>query len=138
MTAHIRGFAPGLLLEKRWNDGVDGNTSKASKYEFYFLDQEESILHIITFIYFQSAQKGIIYETITSPANNAYLDRKYTSLDRPYIIDKFVGCSQYSIELKTILLKPDSTISKSQNILNLLNKDTLFYKNLEKFIIDSI
>lgn len=134
LTNNIKAFPADLLLEKRLNDGVNGDTTKPSKYEFYFRKDDQSTLSVITLVFFKNNSSGIIYETIISPDDNQYIDGAYKEIDRPYIVDKLVGCNNYSINMKTILLKPKSDISKSENIINLLNEDENIYREVEKFV----
>lgn len=135
LTNNVAAFPSNLLLEKRTNDGIDNNPMKASKFETYYLKEDQSILCTISIVYYKSAQKGIIYKTITSPADNTYVADSYRELNRPYLVDQFVGCGNYSINMKVFLLNSDSSISESDNIMNLLTENMLIYRELEKFVL---
>lgn len=135
LSSSFRAFAPNLLIEKRANDAVDGDLSKPSRFEFYFLKEDTSTLLIVTLFFYESAQNGIILQTITSPADNVYLDDAYVGLARPYTIDTVMGYKGHSLFMKTILLKPKPELSAAENILALIKEDTALYRALEEFLI---
>lgn len=135
LSSNFRAFAPNLLIEKRANDAVDGDLSKPSRFEFYFLQEDTSTLFIVTLFFYESAQNGILLQTITSPADNVYLDEAYAGLARPYTIDTLIGYKGHSLFMKTILLKPKSELSEAENILALIKEDAALYRELEEFLI---
>lgn len=128
-------FPEDLKLEKRSNDGVDGDPATPSKFDFYYLKEDKSILIKVRLIYAKTNQVGIISSSIISPDDNDSIDPQFKEIDRPYIVNELIGTREHFLmSIESVLLESDGKESKSKKITKLIQESTEFYRQVENFI----
>lgn len=138
-TNMIVVFSQDEKLDKRSNDGVEGNPQNPSKYVLYFLNEKLSVFIKMSIIYASSNEEGILYHSITSPVDNEGIASAYHSIERPFNLTKVISRKNYMISLEyfSTASRQDSQETDADRIQTLIDTDSAFSKVLTAYILDN-
>lgn len=104
------GFWGEQKLDSRSNDSINGEMKEPSKYQFYFVNEEKTILVQLNLIYEPSYIKTkIIATTSHTPDDVSYFDRNYSSITDIYTIGYLIAFNGGIAKVDFMLINNNDT-----------------------------
>lgn len=112
------GFWGEQRLDSRSNDSINGEMKKPSRYQFYFINEEKTILVQLNLIYEPSYTKTkIIAATGHTPDDVSYFDRSYSSITDIYTIGYLIAFNGGIARVDLMLINDTKINDKSLYLL---------------------
>lgn len=111
------GFIGGQKLDKRTNDSINGEMKEPSRYQFYFINKQKTVLVQLNLIYEPSyTNTKIISVTRHFPEDINYFDQSYSSITDIYTIG-YLAAFNGGIAKIDFLLTNDANIEDKSGYL---------------------